>query len=51
MVLDRIYSLPVALWSGYLSQLAQLLLERAPSDRIQALLEVVTRDLVLKTSA
>lgn len=41
-ILDRVYSLPVVEWNGYLSQFSQLLMGRLEVPRFTALLEQVT---------
>lgn len=41
-ILDRVYSLEVTKWNGYLSQLSQLLMGKLEEDRFEALLTDVT---------
>lgn len=45
-ILDRIYSLPISDWNGYLSQLSQLLLEQSDLERLIVLLREVSEELV-----
>ncbi|MBU0507036.1 MAG: 1-acyl-sn-glycerol-3-phosphate acyltransferase [bacterium] len=45
-ILDRIYSLPIPCWNGYLSQLSQLIQERTTQDRLMTLLIEITEELV-----
>lgn len=44
MILDRVYSLPSSKWNGYLSELAQLLLERSSKERFTALNNEIVQD-------
>lgn len=46
--MDRIYSLPIREWNGYLSQMAQLLLEKSEVVRFMPLLEEVSLQLLKK---
>lgn len=45
-ILDRVYSLKVAEWNGYLSQLGQLLMGRLERERFESLLQQVTQALL-----
>jgi 1-acyl-sn-glycerol-3-phosphate acyltransferase len=45
-ILDRIYSLPIPCWNGYLSQLSQLIQERTTEERLMTLLVEITEELV-----
>lgn len=47
-ILDRIYTLPVAQWNGYLSQLSQLLLERCVLDRLYDFRNELSHELLNK---
>lgn len=45
-ILDRVYSLKVTEWNGYLSQLGQLLMGRLERERFESLLQQVTQALL-----
>lgn len=45
-ILDRVYSLSMVEWNGYLSQFSQLLMGRLEQPRFEALLEEVTAKLL-----
>ncbi|HLD45029.1 MAG TPA: 1-acyl-sn-glycerol-3-phosphate acyltransferase, partial [bacterium] len=45
-ILDKIYSLPVSQWNGYLSQLSQMLLGKPDLTRFEILAHDVTEDLL-----
>lgn len=47
-IIDRIYSLPINQWNGYLSHLSQLLIDKTDDARLEKLLREVSEKLLKK---
>jgi hypothetical protein len=45
-IIDRIYSLPINQWNGYLSHLSQLLIDKTDDARLEKLLREVSEKLI-----